>query len=58
MHDPVLTFIERSKTRELEMTVFQHASVVPTSEIVGRELKGAYLKEGGGGPGMPVTPPL
>ena len=40
MHDPVLTFIERSKTRELEMTVFQHASVVPTSEIVGRELKG------------------
>ena len=48
MHDPVVTFIERSKTRELEMTVFQHASVVPTSEIVGRELKGAYLKEGGG----------
>ena len=40
------------------MTVFQHASVVPTSEIAGRELKGAYLKEGGGGPGMPVTPPL
>ena len=40
MHDPVLTFIERSKIRELEMTVFQHASEVPTSEIVGRELKG------------------
>ena len=39
MHDPVLTFIERSKTREIEMTVFQHASEVPTSEIVGRELK-------------------
>ena len=53
MHDPVVTFIERSKTRELEMTVFQHASVVPTSEIVGRELKGAYLKEGGGVLGCP-----
>ena len=49
MHDPVLTFIERSKIRELEMTVFQHASEVPTSEIVGRELKGRTWKGGGGG---------
>ena len=48
MHDPVLTFIERSKTRELEMTVFQHASEVPTSEIVGRELKERTWKGGGG----------
>ena len=47
MHDPVLTFIERSKTRELEMTVFQHASEVPTSEIVGRELKERTWKGGG-----------
>ena len=49
MHDPVLTFIERSKTSELDMTVFQHASVVPTSEIVGRELKGRTWRRGGGG---------
>ena len=49
MHDPVLTFIERSKTSELDMTVFQHASVVPTSEIVGRELKGRTWRRGEGG---------
>ena len=55
MHDPVLTFIERSKTSELDMTVFQHASVVPTSEIVGRELKGRTWRRGGG-PGCPWLP--
>ena len=53
IHDPALTFIERSKTSELEMTVFQHASAVPTSELQGRTEEG-----GGGGPGIPVTPPL
>ena len=43
------------------MTVFQHASVVPTSEIVGRELQGRTWRGGGGGggggPGRPVPPP-
>ena len=36
------------------MTVFQHVSVVPTSELVGRELKGRTWKGGGGG-GSGVT---
>lgn len=58
MDDPVLTFIERSKTSELEMTMFQHASVVATSELVGRELQGRIWRGGGGVPGMSVTPPL
>ena len=41
------------------MIVFQHASVVPKSEIVGRELQGRTWRGGGGvGPGIPVTPPL
>ena len=31
------------------MIVFQHASVVPTSEIVGRELQGRTWRGGGGG---------
>ena len=50
IHDPALTFIERSKTSELEMTVFQHASTVPTSELQGR------TEEGGGVLGYPWPP--
>lgn len=58
IHDIVLTFIARCKTSELKMTVFQHASVVPMHKWNSWTwTAGAYLK-GGGGAGIPVTPPL
>ena len=38
------------------MTVFQHVSVVPTSELVERKLKGRTWKGGGGVLGYPWLP--